>query len=705
MRRPKRVRGYALLFVMLLMVALGVVVGGLLAVLADSIASSRAAHEDLQQMYGCDGALRLALAEAERHAGDLDNLKLQAALSVLSAALPTDVNPRTGRPYADLSEIRVEPSEHAVLVATNLPFFGMEYVQESSLITVASNDTGGRGRSCRAEAPNRRRTISYFQFAVASTDRVENPTAVQATGGTDGDIFVLVHGQSGPRRSGTAVGSTNVHLVNLGGGDVFRPTAPSGQPWRFINKKKKFFGGNKRKKRARRPTLEALIKFPTDSPVPDPPSSRFVKGADIRIIDGEWFIPDVAGGFPGRKIWSDRSTAPTVSAPVAFSAYERESASGPALGGAAVIRYGLVASSTVGGIEAVQPAVRGFCAGDPDLFAPVTADGPECGAAAPVVAPTTGEPDPIRAAARVGFLDPSSNTPILPIVVDVAALAAAMQAGVPGDVGAFRCLGAGTVLCPDNKLFRGSVWIGTREFGARPNGTPALPCPLAAPGQACVRPNAVVLYNMKDLRGFVVTGEHGLSIASNLPMYVVGDVNSVTAPVTATSSGRDSRVALLAPQVTALSPSFQMTSAAWGTTPSIPSQSVTNEWNTSLFTGWATTSTTQRSHQRHVLRQIEGSVRVNLTGSIVVMFAREHYVQRMAFDTRKGRYSAVGDPTVAGLPIFLPQNDPDEAGSRLVSGTVRYPGDGTRDLRRSSLDKQPPNAPRLSIDLAPLDKR
>ena len=187
-------RGYALLFVMLLMIALGVVVSGLLSALAQTVASSKAAHEDLQQMYGCDGAVRLALAEARRHSGDVDNTRLQASLGLLSAALASDVNPRTGRPYADLSSIRAESATRAVLTSATLPFMGMQYVEEGNRITVAANTAGGRGRACQADAPNRRRTMSYFQFALASTDVLGNPTGTQSIAGTAGHVFVLTHG-------------------------------------------------------------------------------------------------------------------------------------------------------------------------------------------------------------------------------------------------------------------------------------------------------------------------------------------------------------------------------------------------------------------------------------------------------------------------------------------------------------------------------
>jgi hypothetical protein len=326
--------------------------------------------------------------------------------------------------------------------------------------------------------------------------------------------------------------------------------------------------------------------------------------------------------------------------------------------------------------------------------------------------PTNPESDPFKAAAQLGFLDPSNNTPILPIMVDVAALRAALVTTAPstGDLGEARCLGNDTVLCPIDKKFKGSAWIGTLPGGALPDGNPGTPCPLVnhpAPttailsGLACVRPNALVLFNLDDISAFNVTGEFGLSIGSNLPIYVVGDINK------AAPGRNDARVALLAPQITALSRGFKFSKAAWGGVASIVAALGADKdltWNTSLFTGWIPSSTAQRDPARHIIRQLEGNMSVDLTGSIVVMFTHENYLQKTDFNRSKGSYSSNPDPGVSGLPVFNPSADPAEA-TRFVSGTVRFPGKSPRDLRDTRVEMQPPNAPRLSIELQPLDKR
>jgi hypothetical protein len=81
------------------------------------------------------------------------------------------------------------------------------------------------------------------------------------------------------------------------------------------------------------------------------------------------------------------------------------------------------------------------------------------------------------------------------------------------------------------------------------------------------------------------------------------------------------------------------------------------------------------------------------------MFTACQYLSKTDFNKSKGSYSSNPDPAVWGLPVFA-----DDV-THLAGGTVRFPGNGTRDLRLSEIEHQPPNAPRLSVDLQPLDKR
>jgi hypothetical protein len=403
-----------------------------------------------------------------------------------------------------------------------------------------------------------------------------------------------------------------------------------------------------------------------------------------------------------------------------YSAYETRD--GLAQGGAAIVRYGLVGRDPAG--TNLVPAVPGLCS-DPDALGFITLDTttdklvltcPEG-----VVAPDPGV-DPLLRAAEQGFFDPyttngADKTPILPIIVNVAALGAAMVTEQPGDLGQARCLNEDAVRCPEQRRFRGSVWIGTLPSGIQangtpnpatmpggtlPDGTPRRPCPLEGNGTTtCARPNAVVLTNMDDLGVFQ---RSGLSIASNLPIYVMGNVNNATPP-----AFRTARIALMAPSITGLAADFDMASVAWSAGPSASASATTAtlEWHTSLFTGWPSEDTTLRDPARHLLRRIQSGLRINVTGSVVAMFRRQDYDRIQQFNPGNGSFSSpLPDPLVVGLPMFIPDdNNPEEEGSRLASGTLRYPGENARDLRRAAIEHQPPASPRFSIDPAPIDRR
>ena len=159
----------------------------------------------------------------------------------------------------------------------------------------------------------------------------------------------------------------DIHIADQ---ETFRPVPPSGQPWSFINKKKRFFGGTKRRTRHKRPQLEYFVKYPTNSPGIDPTLSRFAMQADIRIVDGEWYVPDAFGSYPGTRLWSDRPAHRGVSADFTYSAYETRD--GRARGGAAIVRYGLVGRD---GSGALVPMAPGVCVSAPDELAPVVRNG------------------------------------------------------------------------------------------------------------------------------------------------------------------------------------------------------------------------------------------------------------------------------------------------------------------------------------------
>lgn len=731
----RRHRGYALMFVLGIALALGIIIAGLFSFLADSVSSGKQAQEELQQLYGCDGALRLAIDEVKR-SGNVDIAKLQENLRTLSTALKTDINPRTGRPFADIEAITAVEEDTEVGQVSSDPFFGMQFVRQGSSFEVTANPEASRGRVCRAQSPNRLRTISYFEFARVSGDVLEGFTG--ATSETTGDIYTLEHTTPlrrfftpGGRRNRTPSGGFTVNAIRIADNETFRPVSPSGQPWSFINKKKKFFGGTKRRTRHKKPIVEYFTKWPTNTPTIDPTLSRFAMQADIRIVDGLWYMNDRS--FPGLCTWSDRPDATSVcakdrvvNAKLSFSPYETDG--GFAQGGAAIVRYGITAEVPGSGPHAGEkrPFVANICSGDPG-YAIDEGDGAHYACASgpdPNMASFTGEQaDPLIAAAGMGFFDPylgddNKKTPILPIVLDVAALGAAMNTAIGnGDLGDLRCLSEDNITCPNNRRFAGSLWIGTLPAGmfangtpiqpgiaqALPNGTATIPCPLHNTATGCVRPNAVVITNADDLQAFTATG---LSIASNLPMYVVGNVNNATPEAL-----RTSRIALLAPSITALSSNFNFEQISFlnesGTAADVDE---TLRWSVSIFSSWALDRglfTAARDPSRHILRKLQPRVNVNVTGSMVAMFRRSDYDKIQKFNTGNGSFSSpTDDLLVKGIPTFE-VNDKNRTTEpfRMASGLLRFPGEDGRDLRRAKFDHQPPGSPRFSIDPAPIDRR
>jgi hypothetical protein len=241
--------------------------------------------------------------------------------------------------------------------------------------------------------------------------------------------------------------------------------------------------------------------------------------------------------------------------------------------------------------------------------------------------------------------------------------------------------------------------------------------PGARASTVCTRYNAVVLYNLDDLSEFFITSgdpatsetKTGLSIASNLPMYVVGDVNrwvrtgtrATDPPAQLRPNEAHVRAALLSPQITVLAPNFNLAASAYGLGAAAAPAGGVRTWNTSLFTSWGFESG-RRNPASGLMRTLDESS-VNLTGSAVAMMTRGQYMAVSQFDTRWGEYNWVGDGAVSGLPIFSLGSEPD----RAVGGTHRFPAlTGTdRDLRGTKLEQQPPNAPRMSIVMQPLDQR
>jgi Tfp pilus assembly protein PilX len=603
-RGGRPARGYALLFVLIVGVTLSIVIAGMFDLLAEQARTSTSSQEELQQVYGCEGALRLASAEVLR-APDADISQLQQALGRLAGQLRGDKRPGSRTPWADLAGITLLPTQVGEIPTTQYPFGGLMHVAEASEFIVTANPRASQGRTCRARAPNERRTMSLFQFAAVSHQRLSSTITheLQVTAATTGQVATLQHSmitgggllshelapyrdelderqERVTRSGGTPFTVRNIHVADFQG---FRPLAPAGWVWTQVVLFRQVApwrgnGGKRNRPSYKPPSMEYYTKSPQlawvdprnpdDPPIPDPTLARFALQADIRIIDGEWFVADRRARYPGREIWSDRPTKyREVPEHILYSDYEQ--VGGAMVSAASVIRYG-------------------------------------------AATPLHGS-NPLSAATRV-FADPYENsnnapTPILPIVFDGARFAAAMTTRDNGELGMYRCLEDDPVLCPETRRFKGAVWIGSTPGGHRPRDG-SRPCPLVEETEKdCARPNAVVLKNMGRLEIFAATG---LSIGSNLPIYIVGGVNDETA-----LEQRTSRIAIMAPVVTVLSAGADLQNLQDAV------ERVRIE--ASVFTGWASDDSTKRDPSRHLLRRLQPGVKVEIVGSMVGMFTRSQY--------------------------------------------------------------------------------
>lgn len=397
--------------------------------------------------------------------------------------------------------------------------------------------------------------------------------------------------------------------------------------------------------------------FPVDTP-PERAGARAAFTADIRIIDGEWYLRDPAdeSAWPGQRIWSDHpcsdprvadgcsnvvgSGDPDWARDVAkrrlYSRYERNRdgfLDGGIVfgGGAGVVSYGSVAGA--GAPDSTVPAAvfsSAICA------APTTFDSfRNCvGAAA-----KNGPRGAIADAARGGFVDPGLG-PKLPINLDVGQLGAALATRTNGELGSFLCLPR----TPDDRscrVFNGIVYVSASH------GTPALAAPTtvapvaAGPGggqklpwalcgslsrdqtsldgsekpgffdstvmTGCeegdyARIDAVRLLRADNLAPFALTG---LTIITDLPLYVEDHVNL---------GGAGTRVALVGDRITVLSSNYSDRFAPLAGFASFPRPRSTPNMrvNASLFTGSPDADIT------HVVRVIEDSIDVAVTGAIAI---------------------------------------------------------------------------------------
>jgi hypothetical protein len=192
--------------------------------------------------------------------------------------------------------------------------------------------------------------------------------------------------------------------------------------------------------------------------------ARLAHLADVRIVDGVWYVRDDALPWPGRAIWSDhpgsgvghkdaaarlvqsgagigqRDIYPGGALPTGYSLYEADDSGNLTDSDGGVVSYGGIAATTAGPTPAAYPsfadklATNDVCGGEGKF---TTID--SCGSARATV---------LLDGARTGFEHGGKN--VLPINFNVEAFAAALKNHGPRELGSYFSA---------TEPFNGIVWI------------------------------------------------------------------------------------------------------------------------------------------------------------------------------------------------------------------------------------------------------
>lgn len=233
---------------------------------------------------------------------------------------------------------------------------------------------------------------------------------------------------------------------------------------------------------------------------------RLAHVADLRIIDGVWYVRDDALLWPGRAIWSDhpgkdvghkdaaarlvqsgagigqRDIYASGALPTGYSLYEADDDGDLTDTNGGVISYGGIAATANGPAPAAYPS-----------YASHTATQDVCGGEGgftTIDACTSARPTALLDGARTGFEHGGQN--ILPINFNIEAFAAALKNNAPRELGSYF---------PATRPFNGIVWItqtwkdadkglkhgdGTGGFNLpTPQGTGPQPTTLTTPVLTC----------------------------------------------------------------------------------------------------------------------------------------------------------------------------------------------------------------------------
>lgn len=626
-------RGYALGIVLLVSVLLSALLTTMFLKLAVTSKSSGRSLVMRRSHYLCNGVVRIASGIIKKAAPRVSTLdQLDEALKPLRLGVLAD--------DVIIDELRAEPSEDSTpMTVPSGPFAGAGVMVMDLELRIALRANGVP--PCRVSETQPLASLSFLQLPAFSALGVDV---------TASDRFVVE-----PEASGIAWGATAA-AVDMGGRRGGDPelTARVGDPDARLSLPKPVDPADVR------PGLRFLIEPPGPAELASP--SRLAHAAGLRIIDGEWYIP--ATEWPGRRIWSDHpcaddeavegcslvtdisNTALWLSSdPGVRRLYSRYERNGRGLvdggAGAGVVSYGALEVAADG-----TPNPGGFLSGSvceagsplatfarPAACAAFTggANAGKGGAKAALVDMTRG-----------GFADVDRAAPVVPINIDLGLLAAAMHENRNGELGIHAFLPGAAGGCPDRQRFNGVLYISSSRgvSSSAPTGTidfpdsdarqqERLPWALCgaftsneasfeggeSPGlfttdhfAGCedadwARLDAVGLVRGRDLSAFAETG---LTIVSDLPVYVQGDFNQL---------GDSARVAIVSERVTFLSSTWRdLESPLLGAVTTAPEGAAVKA-RVSLLTGASAPGPIQ-----NVVRVIEPKTDVTLTGGLAVLF-------------------------------------------------------------------------------------
>ncbi len=408
-------------------------------------------------------------------------------------------------------------------------------------------------------------------------------------------------------------------------------------------------------------TQQPNTDFPLDAPA-EKAGARAAFDADIRIIDGEWFLRDPVrrDAWPGIPIWTDHPCTDATRADGScsnivgssdarwlqddlvvrrqYSRYERNGHGfldgGVGVGvGAGVVSYGSVVGGA--GNDAHDPG--GFLS--PSVCA-AAADGfRRFNACASTAAEKNGPRAALADISRAGFVDEGAH---LPINIDVGALGAALQTKINGELGSLICVprskdDAGGC----RRIFNGILYVSSSHgtpinvapknitaIGSDPRVGSKLPWALCGklstsqtsldgaekPGffdadvmTGCddddyAKIDAVRLTRADNMAAFAVTG---LTVITDLPLYVQRDYNNG-------GGGPQQRAALVGERVTVLSSVYSDRFAPQLGSASLPSPSSTPRVRVqaSIFAGVG------GSDASAVVRVVEDDIDVDFAGAL-----------------------------------------------------------------------------------------